>query len=58
VAERRQRLSRARTIADEKGLSVDIVRYDVATGDRTVKVSAEKLTPAGAPKPLASKSFQ
>jgi len=31
---------------------VDIVRYDVSTGARTVKVSAEKLTPAGATYPL------
>ena len=32
---------------------LDIVRYDLNTGDRTVKVSAEKLTPAGAAEPLA-----
>src|SRR5215211_5745727 len=32
--------------------SVDIVRYDVNTGERTVKVSAEKLTPGGATQPL------
>ena len=36
---------------------VDIVRYDVATGDRTVKVSAEKLTPPGAAEPLAVEEF-
>src|SRR5215467_554352 len=36
---------------------VDIVRYDVNTGDRTVKVSAEKLTPAGATDPLAVEEF-
>jgi dipeptidyl-peptidase-4 len=35
----------------------DIVRYDVATGDRTVKVSAEKLTPAGAADPLSVEEF-
>jgi len=35
----------------------DIVRYDVNTGDRTVKVSAEKLTPAGANEPLAVEEF-
>jgi len=33
--------------------SVDLVRYDVNTGDRSVKVSAEKLTPTGAAQPLA-----
>jgi hypothetical protein len=27
---------------------VDLVRYDTATGNRTVKVSAEKLIPTGA----------
>src|SRR5678815_3777577 len=36
---------------------VDIVRYDVNTGDRTVKVSAEKLTPPGAAAPLAVEEF-
>ena len=36
---------------------VDIVRYDVSTGDRTVKVSAEKLTPAGAAEPLGVEEF-
>ena len=36
---------------------LDIVRYDVTTGDRTVKVSAEKLTPAGATEPLAVEEF-
>src|ERR1043165_5776256 len=37
--------------------SLDIVRYDVNTGDRTVKVSAEKLTPAGAAEPLSVEEF-
>jgi dipeptidyl-peptidase 4 len=37
--------------------SVDIVRYDVSTGDRTVKVSAEKLIPTGAKDPLAIEEF-
>jgi len=37
--------------------SVDIVRYDVNTGERSVKVSAEKLTPAGAAQPLAVEEF-
>ncbi|HEU5458969.1 MAG TPA: DPP IV N-terminal domain-containing protein, partial [Pyrinomonadaceae bacterium] len=37
--------------------SVDIVRYDVSTGDRTVKVSAEKLIPSGATNPLAVEEF-
>ncbi|HEX5601093.1 MAG TPA: DPP IV N-terminal domain-containing protein, partial [Pyrinomonadaceae bacterium] len=36
---------------------LDIVRYDVSTGDRTVKVSVEKLTPAGAAEPLAVEEF-
>ena len=36
---------------------LDIVRYDVATGDRTIKVSAEKLTPAGAAEPLTVEEF-
>ncbi len=36
---------------------LDIVRYDVSTGERTVKVSAEKLTPAGAAEPLAVEEF-
>ena len=36
---------------------VDVVRYDVNTGDRTVKVSAEKLTPTGANEPLAVEEF-
>src|SRR5215217_314712 len=37
--------------------SVDIVRYDVNTGERTVKVSAEKLIPAGASEPLSVEEF-
>ena len=36
---------------------VDIVRYDVSTGTRTVKVSAEKLIPTGATDPLAVEEF-
>src|SRR5215467_5752951 len=36
---------------------VDIVRYDVNTGARTVKVSAEKLTPGGANDPLSVEEF-
>ncbi|HEV8203917.1 MAG TPA: DPP IV N-terminal domain-containing protein, partial [Pyrinomonadaceae bacterium] len=36
---------------------LDIVRYDTATGDRTVKVSAEKLTPSGASDPLSVEEF-
>src|SRR5215217_3778788 len=36
---------------------VDIVRYDVNTGTRTVKVSAEKLTPTGATEPLSIEEF-
>jgi dipeptidyl-peptidase 4 len=37
--------------------SVDIVRYDAGTGARTVKVSAEKLTPSGAQQPLSVEEF-
>src|ERR1051325_5326024 len=36
---------------------LDIVRYDLNTGDRTVKVSAEKLTPSGAAEPLSVEEF-
>ena len=36
---------------------VDIVRYDVSTGERSVKVSAEKLTPIGAAEPLSVEEF-
>ena len=37
--------------------SVDIVRYDVTTGERTVKIAAEKLIPSGASNPLAVEEF-
>ncbi|HEY0730009.1 MAG TPA: DPP IV N-terminal domain-containing protein, partial [Pyrinomonadaceae bacterium] len=37
--------------------ALDIVRYDAATGNRTVKVSAEKLVPTGANDPLAIEEF-
>ena len=36
---------------------VDLVRYDAATGDRSVKVAAEKLIPQGASEPLAIEEF-
>jgi dipeptidyl-peptidase-4 len=36
---------------------LDIVRYDAANGQRTVKVSAEKLTPSGANTPLLVEEF-
>src|SRR5678816_2886705 len=36
---------------------VDIVRYDVNTGTRTVKVSAEKLIPTGDTDPLGVEEF-
>ena len=36
---------------------VDIVRYDAATGERSVKVAAGKLTPQGATDPLAVEEF-
>src|SRR5258705_7071802 len=38
--------------------AVDIVRYDPSTGERTVQVSAEKLTPAGASAPLSVEDFE
>ncbi len=37
--------------------SLDIVRYDAVTGERTIKVSAEKLMPAGASTPLGVEDF-
>jgi len=37
--------------------AVDIVRYDATSGARTVKVSAEKLTPGGAAEPLSVEEF-
>jgi dipeptidyl-peptidase-4 len=36
---------------------LDIVRYDALTGERTIKVPAEKLIPAGAAAPLAIEDF-
>ncbi|HWF90459.1 MAG TPA: hypothetical protein VN659_16555, partial [Pyrinomonadaceae bacterium] len=36
---------------------LDIVRYDVSNGDRTVQVSAEKLIPTGATEPLSIEEF-
>ncbi len=38
--------------------SVDLVRYGAATGDRTVFVGADKLTPAGAKSPLSVEEFE
>jgi len=37
--------------------AVDMVRYDAVSGERTVKVAAEKLTPAGVSEPLAVEEF-
>ncbi|HEU4509322.1 MAG TPA: S9 family peptidase [Pyrinomonadaceae bacterium] len=37
--------------------SVDIVRYDVNTGERSIKVAAEKLIPTGAQSPLEVEEF-
>lgn len=37
---------------------VDIVRYDALNGNRSVKVSAEKLTPPGAKDPLLVEDFE
>lgn len=36
---------------------LDLIRYDAASGDRTVKVAAEKLTPQGATDPLEVEEF-
>jgi len=36
---------------------VDLVRYDAATGERSVKVAAEKLVPQGAANPLEVEEF-
>src|SRR5262245_45799031 len=36
---------------------VDLVRYDALSGERTVKISAEKLVPAGAAEPLSIEEF-
>src|SRR5687767_14337812 len=36
---------------------VDVVRYNAATGERTILVSAEKLTPQGATNPLEVEEF-
>src|SRR4026207_2332183 len=46
-------VSLAREPSPTKKGSVDIVRYDVNSGERTVKVAAEKLMPAGVSEPLA-----
>ena len=40
-----------------KGEAQDIVRYDIATGQRTVLVGADKLVPAGASTPLVVEEF-
>ena len=37
--------------------AVDIVRYDAATGERSIKVPAEKLIPQGASAPLSIEEF-
>ena len=36
---------------------LDIVRYDALTGDRTIKLSAEKLTPTSASEPVLVENF-
>src|ERR1044072_8301107 len=43
--------------APSKKNFLEIIRYDVSTGERTVKASAEKLTPAGATEPLSVEEF-
>lgn len=40
-----------------KPTAMDIVRYAAATGERTVIVASEKLTPAGASSPLSIEEF-
>ncbi|MBC8030297.1 MAG: S9 family peptidase [Pyrinomonadaceae bacterium] len=42
--------------SSKKGF-VDIVRYDAVSGERSIKVSVEKLTPAGATAPLLVEEF-
>lgn len=37
---------------------VEVVRYDAVTGNRSVMISAEKLTPAGASEPLVVEDFE
>ncbi|MGE0882696.1 MAG: S9 family peptidase [Blastocatellales bacterium] len=39
------------------GEALDLVRYDAATGARTILVSAQSLTPAGASSPLVIEEF-
>src|SRR3954469_13441599 len=41
-----------------KGDAQDIVRYDIATGQRSVLVAADKLVPDGASTPLAVEEFE
>jgi dipeptidyl-peptidase-4 len=41
-----------------KGEAQDIVRYDAATAQRSVLISADKLTPAGAATPLVVEEFE
>jgi dipeptidyl-peptidase 4 len=41
----------------EKAGALDLVRYDVASGTRTIKVSAAKLVASGATTPLAVEDF-
>jgi dipeptidyl-peptidase-4 len=43
--------------AANKKDAMDVVRYDAATGTRTISVAADKLTPAGATSPLAIEEF-
>lgn len=42
--------------AQQKG-AVDIVRYDALSGERSVKVAAEKLVPSGTTEPLSVEEF-
>jgi len=41
-----------------KGEAQDIVRYDAATGQRSVLIGADKLVPAGASTPLVVEEFE
>lgn len=40
-----------------KGGAQDLVRYDIATGDRSILIGADKLVPAGATAPLVVEEF-
>src|SRR6185369_5229968 len=37
--------------------AVDLVRYDINTGDRSIKIAADKLVPSNATEPLVIEEF-